>query len=295
MAKNKRKISKAQRDKISIDIAKALKKSGILSKQTNLHSGRYISRDVLAKVKQYQFAADLGYKATPVSKEVAKAAKERGFQVVGGNKIIGPNTAQFSKRIKEGKLTGVRPVKGGLMEEVVLPHSVMDMYSLVAQLEEGIDTLKLPEEQFAFKFFGNESYRAFRDTADLLGYLKHYKSIFTPSGSLKAEDLQEEFQNLVLFRLHPHDVDRNIRGPAKRKADKLAAGKTGADGRRPKKSLAEKLQNMPQERAKRIRDKMAKQSSERRAALAANPAKQEEYRQKARERARASYEKRKGK
>ena len=286
MGKNKRRIASAQRDKIAIQVAKELKKAGILSKQANLHSGKYISRSVLAKVKEYRAAADLGYKAVTVSKATAKAAKERGYQVVQGNRIIGPATPQFRNRLKAGALTGVKPVRGGLMEEVTLPHTVMDMHSLVAQLEDGIDTLKLSDEYFAFKYKGAESYRAFPTTEALLEYLKHYKGIFSPNGSLKAEDLQEEFDALTIFRLHRHDIRANIRGPGRRP-------KTVSS--RPRKSLGEKLANMHPDRAERIRKKMAAKSAAQRAARAADPVALEKYKEKARTRATKSYQNRKGK
>lgn len=299
MAKNKRKPSAAQRNKEVIEAAKVLKKAGILSAKSNLHSGRYVSRGVLAKVKQYQHAAALDYTTVKVSKAVAREAKARGYQVVQGNRIIGPKDTQFKKRLAEGKITGVKPVRGGMMEEVIMPHGVMDMYSLVEQLENGIDDLKMPGEQFAFKFYGFESYRAFRDSDDLLEYLRHYKSIFTPSGSLKAEDLQDEFDALTVFRLHPSDIDLNIRGPARRKADKRRARaegiRTQQDRRYRKRTMAEKLDAMDPARAKRIRAKLAKRQEDKRVALAANPKKFEEEKARARERARKSYENRKNK
>lgn len=217
MKKSKRKISQAQRDKYNISVAKKLKEAGIISKQAKLHSGRYISRGVLNKVRKYEAAANLNYKAVAVSKEIARAAKERGYQVVAGNKIIGPNSPTFKKRLKEGKITGVRPVKGGMMEEVSLPHNVMDMQSLVAQLQEGIDTLKMPEEHFAFKYHGNESYRTFMSSRELIEYMMHYRGIFDHAGSLKAEDLQEEFAEFKIFRLHPSTIRQNIPGPNFRK------------------------------------------------------------------------------
>lgn len=172
---------------------------------------------MLKKVREYEAVANLGYKAIPVSKEIARAAKERGYYVVASNKIIGPNAQTFKSRLKQGIITGVRPVKGGMMEEVSLPHTVMDMQSLVAQLQEGIDTLKMPEEHFAFKYHGNESYRTFMGSRELIEYMMHYRGIFDHAGSLKAEDLQEEFAEFKIFRLHPSTIRQNIPGPTFRR------------------------------------------------------------------------------
>jgi hypothetical protein len=294
MAKNKRRISAAQRDKSVLETAKILKSKGLISKQANLHSGRFVSRGVLKKVKELQHVAALDYVGIKANKDVIKAAKERGY-MVANNRVIGPKSTSFRNRMQKGELTGIKPVKGGFMEEVVLPHTVMDMMSLMEQLENGIDTLKMPNEQFAFKFFGNESYRAFRDTEDLLQYLRHYKSIFTPSGSLKNEDLQEEFQNLTIMRLHVADIGLTIRSPDTRRKQKKEARARG-EGRAYKgRSLAEKLEAMHPQRAARIRKKMAERSAEKRAKLAADPKKHKEYKEKAKERAKRSYENRKPK
>jgi hypothetical protein len=292
VAKTKAKRSAAQRDKNNIAIAVQLKKAGILSKQAKLHSGAYISKDVLRKVRAYQHQAALGYKAYEAPKAVVRAAKERGYQTIGGTKIIGPKSDTFRKRLAKGEVTGIKPVRGGFMEEVTLPHDVYDMRTLIERLDGGIDSLKLPEEQFAFKYHGAESYRAFLDTRQMLDYLRHYKGAFDFNPSMKPEDLQEEFDNFTIFRLHPNAVDLNIRGARKRREDKKAkrmaevkAGTYVAQGRaRFRKPLSEKLAEMPAARANRIRAKMAKESQEKRAALVADPAKLADYRAKAKAR-----------
>lgn len=231
MSKTKRKPSAAQRDKFNIAIAKELKKSGILSKQTKLHGGQFISRDVLKKVKAYTDLARLNYGTVKVNKEVAKAAKERGYTVVQGNRIVGPKTTQFRNRLKTGVVTGVKPVKGGYMEEVILPHTVYDIPSLMGQLEEGIDTLKLPNEQFAFKYRGNESYRSFMNSKQLYEYLQHYKGFNSQTVSQKPEDMQEDFDAITIFRLHPNAVNENLptirerkERAAQRRAEKIKQG-----------------------------------------------------------------------
>lgn len=288
MAKNKRKISKAQRDKTNIEIAKILKKNGILSKQANLHSGNYISPTVLRKVRQYQDIARLNYTAVKVPKETAKAASERGFTVVGGNRIIGPKNTQFRNRLKRGDITGVKPVRGGYMEQVILPHNVYDMRSLTEQLESGIDTLKMPDEQFAFKFYGNESYRAFPDSPALLEYLRQYKSIFDPNGSILPEDLTEEFEALTIFRLHPNDIKRVIPSPTDRRK-RTMANRRDKDRRKFKqKTWGEKLASMSQSEADKLKKKKAQKEKARRDKLKNDPAKALQYKEAAKARAKKS-------
>lgn len=285
MAKNKRRISATQRDKAVIEVAKKLKKAGILSKKANLHSGRYVSRGVLKKVIEKQHLAHLNYQAVKVSKKLAEEARQRGFEVVQGNKIVGPRDTLFKKRLLAGELTGVKPVKGGYMEEVILPHTVWDMRSLVNQLESGIDSLKLDDEQFAFKFYGHESYRAFMDTDDMLKYLRGYKTLFDPNGALKPEELTEEFQNLVIFRLHRNDIRQLIPTVEWRKKNRKPdrKGRSGSG----RKSLSERLDGMHPNRAAKVRQLRAEKEKAKRDAM--TPKQRKAYKEAARKRAHKSY------
>lgn len=301
MAKRNRKVSARQRDKTLISLAKRGKELGLISKQAKLHSGQYISKGLIRKVEALQASIRLGYRPVAVKKDIAKAAQERGFQVIAGNKIIGPSSRTFKNRLKAGELTGVRPVKGGMMEEVILPHSVFDLRSLVAQLQEGIDTLKLPGEQFAFKYKGNESFRAFMNSQDLLDYLMHYKSVMDLSASRKPEDLQEEFESITIFRLHPSDISRNlptVRERAKRNAERRAEAIRRGEyvvRKVKRKSRSEWLANMPDWKADKIRAKQAERDAKRRAEILANPEKLAYTREQAKKRAKAWREKQKQK
>jgi len=298
VAKSKRKASAAQRDKTNILIAKVLKQKGVISKQAKLHSGQYISKEVLAKVRKYQDIARLDYTTVKVSKEIAKAAKERGYEVVQGNRIVGPKSTQFRNRIKKGEITGIKPVKGGYMEEVQLPHSIYDMRGLVEQLQEGIDTLKLPNEQFAFKYKGNESFRAFMNTQQLLDYLMHYKGIESAINSGKAEDLQEEFDSISIFRLHPNDIHRALPNQKERKKrsqerrkERIKSGELIVH----RKSRSERMARLAPGQVARILKKDAEKQRRKREALQSDPKALKAYREKAAKRAKKSRDAAKGK
>lgn len=301
MAKSKRKPSATQKDKYWIQVAKRLKENGIISKQAKLHGGKFISKEVLKKAKQFEHTALLNYKTVKVSKSVAQAAKDRGFQVVAGNKIIGPKDPKFRNRLKSGAITGVKPVKGGMMEEVILPHTIYDMRTLMETLEDGgLDSLKLTNEQFAFKYKGNESYRAFMNGQQLLEHLRHYKGVNSAIMSNKAEDLQEEFDAFTIFRLHPSfrgmnlpSVEERAKRRAARRAQAIRDGKYIVRKRRGK-TRADRLDNMPEWRVNKILDKAAEYDRKRRAKLQENPAKLQEYRDKAKARAKASRDAKKG-
>lgn len=287
MAKSKRKPSAAQRDKSNIDLAKKLKASGIISKQAKLHSGSYISKEVLRKVRQFENIARLNYGAVKVKKEVAERAKLSGYVVIGGNKIVGPKTQEFKKRIKDNVETGIKPIKGGYMEEIKLPHSIYDLQTLIQNLGEGgLDSLKLKNEQFAFKYKGNESWRGFPNSKALLEYLLHYKNIDLALSS-KPEDMQEEFDSLSIFRLHPNDTDRVIPGVKEREIRSRANRK-----KRNRPSRRDRLSDLQLHRVREA-DRLKKEKARER--IANDPARYEKYLEAGRKRARDSYNKRKGK
>lgn len=204
MAKHKRKISASQRDKDVLRIAKQLKDAGILSKQTNLHSGRYVSRGVLRKVKDHFALAVNNYRAVSAPKvEVAKA-KAAGYVTIGGTKIVGPNTPAFRARVKRKDLVaGVTPIKGGFIEEVELPYDIWQVAQLVEQIgADGLDAMKEDGEYFIFKYYGNwqRAEPSFTGAA-LIEKLAKYKGLNDFSGSVKPEDMQDNWKNLSIMRV----------------------------------------------------------------------------------------------
>ena len=290
MANHKRKIYSTQRNKLAIQVAKYLKEKGIISKQAKLHGGKYISREVLAKVHKYQDAAALGYTTVKVSKATAKAAKDRGFQVVRGNRIIGPATPTFRNRLKAGQMTGIRPVKGGYLEEVELPHTIYDFATLIEHGD--IDSLKLPNEYFAFTYNGGESKATFGSTKQLIDYIMGYKSVQRDlEQSQRPEDRQEAFEKFVIMRLHPNDVRLLIPNAETRYRRAMAKRaqmiRDGQITKRRGRSWADKLENMSPRQAARVREKKRLAAEKYREKMSKVDLKA--YKEKGRERARQSY------
>ena len=291
----KRKPSGLQLDKSVIATVKKLKARGILSKATKLHGGRYVSRRVVKKAFQFQHAASLNYKAIPVSKALAQKAKDEGFTVVRGNYIVSPSNRAWQKRIKSGDIAGVRPIKGGYIEAIVLPHSIFDIRTLYNRLATGeLDGLKLVGEEFAFAFFEHFSYRTFKSTPELLKYLTFYKSIFDAAQDLRADTMGETFRNLQLFRVNSNSISEyNLDGKfrAKRTAERQ---KTYQDRRNQNESYHfKRLNKMHPDRAMREIKRMNAKAAIYRETLKADPAKMAEYNAKGRKRAKASYKARK--
>jgi membrane-associated HD superfamily phosphohydrolase len=158
------------------------------------------------------------------------------------------------------------------------------------QLEEGIDTLKLPNEQFAFKYRGNESYRSFIDTKALYEYLQHYKGFSSQSMSTKPEDMQEDFDAITIFRLHPNTVNENLptirerkARAAQRRAEKIARGEWIVRRTKPK-SIQDRMRNWDQKRIDAFyakRDEVNKRYIDK---IKNDPVKYAEYKAKERER-----------
>lgn len=230
MAKSKTKISSTQRDKLVIARAKALKKAGILSKNAKLHGGQYVSKSVLKKVREYSSLIDYGYKAHPAPKDVVKAAKERGFQTIGGTKVVGPSTPKFRGNLKKGVLTGVQPLRRGYMETIDLPHSIYDLHQLYEAMgDEGLNSLKNDDEMFAFSFHGNmqrANVRPFKDTQTLREYLFQYKGIQEALASNSAESMTAELNAISLIRIRNEDQHLFIPRPSQRRLLHAARGTT---------------------------------------------------------------------
>lgn len=295
--KRKRKPSGLQINKTVIATAKKLKARGILSKNTKLHGGKFISRSVVKKTFEFQHAAALNYKAIKVPKAQAEKARSEGFAIVRGNYIVSPADRKSQNRIKAGDIAGVKPIKGGYIEAIVLPHSIFDIRTLYNSLATGeLDKLKLDKEEFAFAFFEHFSYRTFKNTPELLKYLTHYKSIFDAAQDMRADTMGETFRNLQLFRVNSNSISEyNLDG--KFRAERTAKrNKTYQDRRNQNESYHfKRLNKMHPDRAMREIKRMNAKAAIYRETLAADPAKLAEYNAKGRKRAKASYAKRKKK
>jgi hypothetical protein len=206
MAKNKRKLSSGQVDKYNIQVAKFLKKAGILSKRTNLNQGRYISKAALKKVKEYEYVFLNNYKAAKVSKSYLEKAKQAGYAVVN-NRVIVPTRRNVEQRIEAGLVVGVIPVKGGTMESVVTPYSTLP--ELLRAMESGeLDKLKTSDELFIWSIYGNASYTYAMDSAGLADFLMRYQSVNDALADPQAGD--EYLRNLTIFRIQRNDVNRAL-------------------------------------------------------------------------------------
>ena len=299
MAKHKRKISASQRDKVAIAKAVVLKRKGLLSKQTKLHGGKYISRGVLKKVEQYQHVATPAYRTIEVPKKFADAAKEAGYEVVRGKFLVIPNDPEWIKRLKKaikefqetGKtdfLAGIRPVKGGHIEEVILPFDPQNIQELVELIEsENIDKLKLPDEMFAFQVGGDQqggasgmSWRGYFSSKDMAEKFRHYKPDIFVVG-------------LKFFRLHPEDQSKFILDEKGRNSWRKKQSGMRQDARgnivRKKSTRLDDLARINPRKAEKIRAHNREQARKQYEKKKNDPI----YMMKARERARESYERRK--
>lgn len=289
----KRKLSAKQTDKGYKEAAKYLKKRGFISKQTDLHQGRHISRAIVRKVEQFQREIAADYKTVKVTKKIASRAKEAGFVVVGGNKVVIPSDRKFENRLKKGNLSGVTPVRGGFLESVVLPYDVMDMRGLVEDLRKNpkaLDNLKLSGEKFAFKLYGNLSYETFYSAQKLIEYLEKYRSIFDAAGDLRSEHLDEIYQNLSFYKLQAVDERGLIPSRDQRDAARKARGRALIDGRRGRTNAERNALRSPElvARFKRKSARIAKANRE-----AMSDEERQAYREKARVRAQLSRDRRK--
>ncbi len=203
MAKRKRKPTAAQRDKGNIEIAKYLKRQGLLSKQTKLHGGKYVSRGVVKRVAELKWIKENNYQAVKVPRKKAAEAKELGLFTYG-NRIVVPKDRKSKKRLEQGLMTGLQPIPGGQIQFVILPYS--SMTELLRGLYSGaVDRMKEPQEGFAFTFYGNQSHEMFKNGAALYEYLTRYQDVINPFTGGVTEHDAAHFANFRLYRVLPSD------------------------------------------------------------------------------------------
>lgn len=280
MANKKRRIYSTQRNPEAIALAKRGKQLGIISKQAKLHGGKYISQRTLKKVKEYQGAIRLGYRATPVTKARAQEARLAGFQVVQGNRIIRPKGARWAKRVVEGPIAGVRqlsPIR--YLEVVRLPYDTMTFHQFIQTAMQNpriIDDLKLPDELWAFKLYGNSSYNVFLSIKDVANQLTKYRNLDmgTVLGHIHAEDMDEKVQAFELIRVGEDAVHLAIPSPKDRDARNKA--------RRGKRHRNLSENPFYQDYKVRVRRRNAIKAQQRRDKM--SESEREEYRRKNRER-----------
>lgn len=290
MAKSRRKPSAAQQDKVAIEAAKILKKKGIISKQAKLHGGRFISRSVLAKSRELRHLAftQMGhapaYVAVKATKEQASRAREEGYQVVRGNRIVVPKEHDMIRRIRRGELAGLVPVKGGFKSEITLPLTADTSEDIMRYLQTGdLEKHKLEHEMFMFTFHGSTSRRAFNSTEQMRLYLEHYKQ-------------DELMKALKIFRLHPEDQIKliDIERVSKERGNSRNRGRQDARGNPIKRTsqYRQRMNRLSQTAPKKYEMLKAKERAKyaaRMERLKANPAKHKKHLEASRARALAHY------
>ncbi len=291
MAKSRRKPSASQRDKFAIEEAKILKAKGVLSKQTKLHGGRFISKAVLKRTKELKHLAfnvhgeKPSYVAIKVSRAQARQAIAEGYQVVGGGtRVVVPKEHDMIARVRRGELAGIVPVKGGFKSEVTIPFNPENSQELMEWLQSGdLEKHKLANEMFMFTFHGSTSRRGFNTAEQMRQYLEHYKQ-------------DELMKALKIFRLHPDDQIKliDIERVSKARGNSTNRGRQDARGnygtrRSTYRERMERLERSAPLAYKRAKKREAEKHAKRMEKLKADPKKHADYVERNRARALAYY------
>lgn len=253
-SKTTRKPSASQADKYNIQIAKWLKQKGLVSKQANLHQGRFISKDVLKKVQNLKWVFESGYTTIKVTPKQAKEAAIQGFTATR-NRIVAPNNRKAQAALRKAEYGGVVPVRSGYIEAVKIPGDIYTVRQL-AQNAKKLDALKRDEEVFAFKLKGYLSWKFFRSTQAMVEYLSNYTSV--------QENEAMAFSALNVVRLNSGDFkalrlqssDENEEKRRLRDLDRRAKDRDRSGG----KSYYRKMASGDENRFKRFKKRLAKQS-----------------------------------
>jgi hypothetical protein len=163
------------RDKSAIALVKEGKRLGILSPQTKLHGGKYISRAAAKKAREYQVAIEKGYRARKTTKKHARSMENLGFETIAGNKVIVPPGKVWKDRVA-GKMTaGTKRGRRGLYTEVNLgtsAHTLREFIENAKRDPENINRKKTDKEMFALTIQGNVSYIPFKSVKDMVSYVE---------------------------------------------------------------------------------------------------------------------------
>lgn len=283
MPKSNRKVPARQRSPEYIAGAKRLKSIGLLGPKTNLHSGKRISKYAAQQVEKYAEIIAGNYSSVKLPKAQIAEAKAKGF-VTKANRVIVPKEKVRTVKKSGVASMGVRPIPGGVMEVVTLPHDIMDMRRLANVLGEGgLNDMKQPDELFAFRFKGEGihgvSYQPFLNTQSLLNYLYRYQSIFDQDGSLNEDYEDENFDGFELLKLRRQDVGKFIKPKREREEQARKSRKRNIKTVQDRRKAVQQLrENWDADRLRRFNERKANRERERRASM--TPEQKAEYNKK---------------
>jgi hypothetical protein len=173
-SRRKSHVYTTQRDKTVIALAKKAKATGMLSKNTKLHGGKYVSRGTLAKVRQLKDYIERDYHTVPVSKKMAEELRKEGLEVRGLRAVVAPGRAGRVQRadLKHGVITGVEDLSHKRRAKVKVTKPGVEE---IRRMGEGPVTEKEGRTYYAFSVYGNPHEGLYTSRAQLEAQLRKYR------------------------------------------------------------------------------------------------------------------------
>lgn len=136
-----------------------------------------------------------------VSRKQAKDLKDTGHKVIG-NKLILSSEPGTRADYRKGKIT-VKPLgKTGFQRvELPIPYRNLRQWLEEAKNDPALENLKRPTDQWAFQFFGHNSYSTFHDLNDAIDRLEHYETTGESLDEDDAEEMENVYRGISIYRV----------------------------------------------------------------------------------------------
>jgi hypothetical protein len=186
---------KAFRHNLSI-----LKKKGVVPKSVDARS-QTITRHYKDQIKKNLAIIEGRETAVKLSAEKVKEYKAGGHRTVGKNRVVVQKHQGEQVHVSHGEVYVTRALKNGDIQRVILPVSFDRLsYWLDGAPDPYLDTLKNNNEQFAFRYFGNNSVSTYNSFEQLRRHMDHYKS-FTGAIEKGPQAEQKVLQHIEVVRI----------------------------------------------------------------------------------------------
>ena len=172
------------------------RKKGLVSARVDARKQKP-TRYMRTKIKKLAPVFEGTSAAVKVPPKMARQYRKAGFSVFGNAVVVAAEPGEIAS-IKKGMPLMRRRLGGDFWEErLVLPITVHNLSEIEADLEARsayYNSLKDPDELFAFKLFGANSLATFEDFELMLEYLSHYQVFET-------NDEPETWESINFYRV----------------------------------------------------------------------------------------------
>lgn len=185
---------KAYRHNLSV-----LKKKGVVPKSVDARSQK-ITRHYKEQIKKNLAIIEGRETTVKLNPEKLQEYKQGGHRAVGKNRVVIQKHEGEKVHVSHGEVYVTRALRNGEIQRVVLPVSFDRLSHWIDGNDDPyLEALKNNNEQFAFRYFGNNSVSTFNTFETMRRQFEHYKSFTGAIGQPNKE--QQILQHLEVVRI----------------------------------------------------------------------------------------------